>query len=433
MSYKIIARYGSMGFLGNFTADVPGLRRGDKVVLRTERGIEAGNVVTVFDNDNSADPGKVTPGKVARGEIARGEVGSGEVAPGEVGSGGLTDGEVIRPLSPDDEREIRRINDEAIPSEMTRCRDHIKLLMLPMKVVDAEHLLGGEKIIFYFVADGRVDFRQLVKDIAREYKTRIELRQIGVRDEARLLSELGHCGQCLCCKTFMKSLEPVTMRMAKSQKATLDPTKISGVCGRLMCCLRYEDKVYSELKTKLPKRGVMVSTKRVSGKVVDTDVLAQIVSIRTSDSNLIRVPASEIVSVEGRSGEVRSGEVRPSQSPDDGDAPVQSAPPAPAAAQSAPQGGTPPGRSDRRGPSDNRGQRGERRPGGQGAQGSQPSQPGRGAPSGQPGQPGQPGQSGQPGQPGQPQSGQPGRPGQNDRRSRHHRRRRSDNQPPRPS
>jgi len=266
MAYSVTVRYGSMGLLGKFKSETA-LRRGDKVVLRTERGSEDGEIV--HPAEALAD------------------------APAPA------DGEVVRALSADDEKELRRIRDEAIPKELAFCRDRIKALELPMKLVDAEHLLGGEKIIFYFLADGRVDFRQLVKDIAREYKTRIELRQIGVRDEARLLAELGHCGQCLCCRSFMKSLEPVTMRMAKSQKATLDPTKISGVCGRLMCCLRYEDKVYGELKTKLPKRGVNVNTRKAAGKVIDTDVLAQTVSIRTVNSNIVRVHVSDIISIEG--------------------------------------------------------------------------------------------------------------------------------------
>ena len=267
MGSKIVARYGAMGFLGTFSSNIEGLRRGDQVVLRTDRGTEAGEVVNT--------------------------------APGPDGQ---TNGpfDVLRALNDDDRREILRIDGEAVPKEMAFCRERIKALNLPMKLVSAEHLLGGEKIIFYFVAEGRVDFRQLVKDIAREYKTRIELRQIGVRDEARLLSEFGHCGQRLCCRSFMKALEPVTMRMAKSQKATLDPTKISGVCGRLMCCLRYEDRVYTELKAKLPKRGSMVTTRKGSGKVIDMDILAQIVSIRTTDTTVIRVPAGEVLSVEGK-------------------------------------------------------------------------------------------------------------------------------------
>jgi len=278
--------------LGVFTTEIAGLRRGERVALRTERGSEAGDVVE------------------ALGEVKEGD------AP--------ADGELLRVLAPEDEDRLRRIAQETIPAEMKYCSERIKALELPMKLVDAEHLLGGEKIIFYFVADGRVDFRQLVKDIAREYRTRIELRQIGVRDEARLLSELGHCGQRLCCKCFMKSLEPVTMRMAKSQKATLDPTKISGVCGRLMCCLRYEDRVYSELKGKLPKRGSFVTTAKGSGKVVDCDILAQMVAVKTANANLVRVRACEILSVEGRPPEGDDeeqggdrGDQRPPEAPGD--------------------------------------------------------------------------------------------------------------------
>lgn len=267
MAQKVTVRYGSMGMVGTFSTEMPDLRRGDRIVVKTERGTEAGDIVhTAAELGDSQAP---------------------------------SEGEVVRYLTAQDEEEIRRVVETAVPKELAFCRDRIKLLDLPMKLVDAEHLLGGEKIIFYFLADGRVDFRQLVKDIAREYKTRIELRQIGVRDEARLLAELGHCGQCLCCRSFMKSLEPVTMRMAKSQKATLDPTKISGVCGRLMCCLRYEDKVYSDLKTKLPKRGSNVVTKKASGKVVDADVLAQMLTIKTASSTIVRVHVSEVLSIEG--------------------------------------------------------------------------------------------------------------------------------------
>ncbi len=123
-----------------------------------------------------------------------------------------------------------------------------------MKIVDAEHVFGGERIIFYFMSDGRVDFRELVKRIAQEYQTRIEMRQIGSRDEAKLLGDLESCGQQCCCQRFLKLLKPVNMRMAKMQKATLDPAKISGFCGRLKCCLRYEDETYTELKRKIAKK-----------------------------------------------------------------------------------------------------------------------------------------------------------------------------------
>ena len=125
-----------------------------------------------------------------------------------------------------------------------------------MELVDVEHLFGGERIVFYFLAEKRVDFRELVKDLAREYQTRIEMRQIGVRDEAKLLADYGDCGKPVCCNTHMAVMPPVSMRMAKLQKSTLDPSKISGRCGRLKCCLRFEQDVYEEFQTELPPVGV---------------------------------------------------------------------------------------------------------------------------------------------------------------------------------
>ncbi len=138
-----------------------------------------------------------------------------------------------------------------------------------MKIVDAEHILGGERVVFFFMSDGRVDFRELVKQLAHEYQTRIEMRQIGARDEAKLLGDIESCGQECCCKRFLRLLKPVNMRMAKMQKATLDPAKISGYCGRLKCCLRYEDKTYTELKKGLPRRNSWVKTNKGEGRIVD--------------------------------------------------------------------------------------------------------------------------------------------------------------------
>ncbi len=125
-----------------------------------------------------------------------------------------------------------------------------------MQIVDVEHLFGGERLVFYFLAEGRVDFRDLVKSMAREFHTRIELRQIGVRDEAKLLADYGDCGKPVCCNTHMVVMPPVSMRMAKLQKSTLDPTKISGRCGRLKCCLRFEQDVYEEFQKELPPVGI---------------------------------------------------------------------------------------------------------------------------------------------------------------------------------
>jgi cell fate regulator YaaT (PSP1 superfamily) len=259
------------------------LLRGEKVVIRTERGTELGTVVSPSDGSNQ-------------------------------------DGRVLRRGGPEDLERAAEIERDAGSAEFDYCREKITELGLPMKLVHVEHLLGGEKIVFYFMADGRVDFRALVRDLARKYQTRIELRQIGVRDEARLLADYDTCGRELCCRTFMKDLEPVTMRMAKNQKATLDPSKISGHCGRLMCCLRYEDAVYDELKRKLPKKGSTVVTKEATGEVIDYDILQQTVRIEAADSRLLTVAVDDILEVtrHGRSAKRGGPKDAPESSGDSG-------------------------------------------------------------------------------------------------------------------
>ena len=189
-----------------------------------------------------------------------------------------------------EERHLQKIAEE----EMECCRRFIKELDLPMKIVDAEHIFGGERVIFYFMSDGRVDFRELVKKIAHEYQTRIEMRQIGSRDEAKILGDVESCGQQCCCQRFLKLLKPVNMRMAKMQKATLDPSKISGYCGRLKCCLRYEDKTYTELKKRLPKKNTKVKTKYGEGKVTDTQILTQLVMVELGDGQRVSVALEEL-------------------------------------------------------------------------------------------------------------------------------------------
>ncbi len=177
---------------------------------------------------------------------------------------------------------------------MVYCRRFVNDMNLPMKIVDAEHVFGGERIIFYFMSDGRVDFRDLVKRIAQEYQTRIEMRQIGSRDEAKLLGDVESCGQQCCCQRFLKHLKPVNMRMAKMQKATLDPAKISGYCGRLKCCLRYEDETYTDLKKRLPKKNTRVKTKHGLGKVVDTQILTQLVMVEYESGERTAVAVDDI-------------------------------------------------------------------------------------------------------------------------------------------
>jgi cell fate regulator YaaT (PSP1 superfamily) len=202
-------------------------------------------------------------------------------------------GKFVRFASTEDiseERHLRKIAEE----EMETCRQFAKELDLPMKIVDAEHIFGGERIIFYFMSDGRVDFRELVKKLSHEYQTRIEMHQIGSRDEAKILGDVETCGQQCCCQRFLKLLKPVNMRMAKMQKATLDPSKISGYCGRLKCCLRYEDKTYTELKKRLPKKNTKVKTQHGEGKVVDTQILTQLVVVEYDSGEKAAIPLEEL-------------------------------------------------------------------------------------------------------------------------------------------
>jgi len=265
MAKAFVVRYGSMFNISTFR--VRGaesqLKVGDRVIVKSDRGTEIGVIIY------PAKEGMET-----------------ENLP-----------DILRKAAPEDEERWRKIEEEERPAEYKFCQQKIRELKLPMKLVDVEHIFGREKIIFYFLADGRVDFRQLVKDLARKYQTRIELKQIGVRDEARLLADYEHCGREICCKAFMKELEPVTMKMAKSQKATLDPAKISGRCGRLMCCLRFENGVYEELKKNLPRKGTFVKTSSgLEGEVVDYDILKQELTVESEGGRRFVVNVREIVS-----------------------------------------------------------------------------------------------------------------------------------------
>ncbi len=264
MQHQVTIRYGILRNIENVYTPTPTLRKGDMVVIRSPRGVELGEVVS---QPQEIDDKTVLPNM----------------------------GEVLYKVTEEDKKKQKEIEEEIIPSEFSLCQKKIKEHNLPMKLASVEHLFGGKKIIFYFLAKGRVDFRELVKDLAKEYKSRIEMKQIGVRDEARLLAEYEHCGRELCCRTFLKDLEPVTMKMAKNQKATLDPSKISGRCGRLMCCLRYEDNAYEELKHYLPKKGTLIMTTKGVGEVVDYDILQQKVTMETKDKKLIVVLKDEIL------------------------------------------------------------------------------------------------------------------------------------------
>ena len=183
------------------------------------------------------------------------------------------------------------------PEEFEACRKIVRELELDMELVDIEHLFGGERIVIYYLAEQRVDFRELVKRLASEFQTRIEMRQIGVRDEAKLLADYGDCGKPVCCNTHLEDMPPVSMKMAKMQKATLDPTKISGRCGRLKCCLRYEYDTYEELRKELPPVGSHVVTNNGRLRVLGHEILAQQLLVETEDHRRVLIDASEVLTV----------------------------------------------------------------------------------------------------------------------------------------
>jgi cell fate regulator YaaT (PSP1 superfamily) len=239
--------------------------RGAKVVVRTERGLEVGEVLC-----------DATPRAV---ELI----------------GEPTRGEIQRELSAGDQEELERIRDRE-QREIDYCSKIVEQRQLQMELVDVEHIFGGERIVFYFLAEKRVDFRDLVKDLAKEYKTRIEMRQIGVRDEAKLLADYGDCGKPVCCNTHMPTMPPVSMRMAKLQKSTLDPSKISGRCGRLKCCLRFENDVYEEFQLELPPVGSRILTLKGQGKVLSHEILARKILAEFEDGRRVIVEANEILS-----------------------------------------------------------------------------------------------------------------------------------------
>lgn len=212
----------------------------------------------------------------------------------------IPDTEAVSPLKPiirkaDQEDLDKRESLVLLEKEaMYECQEKITKHGLQMKLVDVECLFDESKMIFYFSADSRVDFRDLVKDLAATFKKRIELRQIGVRDEAKILGGLGSCGRRLCCNTFLKDFEPVSVKLAKEQNLPLNPFKISGICGRLMCCLRYEYDQYKEFNSKAPKRGTPVKTSHGDGVVIDYNVCSDCVVVEVNDGFKYSVPLAEI-------------------------------------------------------------------------------------------------------------------------------------------
>ncbi len=241
-------RFKNVGKVYYFSPNGLELKPKDKVIVETARGLECGEV-TFSDR-----------------EVADDEI-SGELKP------------VIRSATEKDLRTVEE-NKEKEKAAFDICLKKIAAHNLKMKLVDVEYTLDRNKILFYFTADGRVDFRELVKDLASVFRTRIELRQIGVRDESKMVGGLGICGRPFCCNTFLGDFQPVSVKMAKEQSLSLSPVKISGTCGRLMCCLKYEQDAYEHLLKVTPKNGAVVDTPEGRGTVVDFNLLTGILKVR---------------------------------------------------------------------------------------------------------------------------------------------------------
>ena len=241
-------RFKKAGKIYYFDPNELDLKPMDHVIVETVRGIEYGEVI-------------VAPKEVPEDDI---------VSPLK---------KVIRKATQEDEQKVME-NKQKEEEAFDICLREIEKHNLPMKLIDVEYTFDNNKVIFYFTAEGRVDFRELVKDLAAVFRTRIELRQIGVRDEAKMIGGLGCCGRRLCCCTFLGDFEPVSIRMAKEQNLSLNPAKISGVCGRLMCCLNFEQDFYGEVTRKSPKVNKEVMTPDGAGTVVDLNVLFEKVKVR---------------------------------------------------------------------------------------------------------------------------------------------------------
>ena len=229
------------------------IEKGGHVIVETTRGVEIGEVT------------------MARTEVDESDI----VAPLK---------KVLRIATEEDLAHAKE-NREKEKSALAICQEKIAQHKLEMKLIDVEYTFDNNKLLFYFTSEGRVDFRELVKDLASVFKTRIELRQIGVRDEAKILGGIGVCGRCLCCKAFLGDFHPVSIKMAKEQGLSLNPTKISGSCGRLMCCLKYEQDAYEYLLAKIPSPGAVVDTNRGRGIVMSVSLLKEMLKVKLDDGN----------------------------------------------------------------------------------------------------------------------------------------------------
>lgn len=280
----VVVKYGQAGMIGEFPARldrVPGC--GTKFVVKTPRGLEIGEMLTTTCSNGGC--GK----SIARREMLDYiDNSGGKQYPF------TTSGRVLRIAAIEDLQHMERLKELKRPM-LKRVREIVVEQQLSMKVVDIEPILGEEVLTVYFMSENRIDFRDLVHLLSEEFHSRVELRQIGAREEARFTADYERCGQHCCCQQFLKVLKPVSMKSAKVQKGTLDPLKISGRCGRLMCCLRYEDQTYADLKKNLPHRKTRVGTPDGVGIVIDSQILTQLVLVELdADRTRIAVPLEQL-------------------------------------------------------------------------------------------------------------------------------------------
>jgi cell fate regulator YaaT (PSP1 superfamily) len=257
MIKKVKIKFKDQVKLLTYNANNLNLKQHDLVIVEAERGQDCAEVVSVIDKTSQDQ----TNNKLKK---------------------------VLRVMTPEDKQQIEK-NKKDVKDAFKTAQKKIVERKLEMKLVEAEYSFDRSKIIFYFTAEGRVDFRELVRDLAHLFKARIELKQIGVRDEVKMFGGYGCCGRQLCCAAFLKDFEPVTIRMAKQQNMPLNPEKISGLCGRLMCCLGYEYQTYKEYCKKLPKEGQYIDTPEGKGRVIAVHTLKQTVEIELEDERKIEV------------------------------------------------------------------------------------------------------------------------------------------------
>ncbi len=314
MGKTVGIRFKPGGKIYDFDCGAFVLQLGDAVIVETEQGLGFGTVAQLPSSNEAPSPAEMTE-PIAQVETVQGT--NGDIQPPEPQASEETSPEPLEPpeeIQPEEptkkpgkqlkkvfrkataeDFEQRQKNEEMEKQAHAFCVVRIKELGLPMNLFSVEATFDASRLTFFFTADGRVDFRQLVKLLVKNFHVRIEMRQVGIRNQAKMCGGLGRCGREFCCSSFMEKFDPVSIRMAKDQGLSLNPTKISGQCGRLMCCLTFENQVYQELRAQFPAMGKMVQTKEHTGKVVRLNFLRQRISLRVEEDREVEVGLDEII------------------------------------------------------------------------------------------------------------------------------------------